>query len=409
MSNETPAGWYRDPGDRAQERFWNGEGWTHDVRQGPEGSVPHAQARERTATHPTQHRPSHSASRSTSRVVLLVAAAVALVATTVIATLFLTGSFEPQPTPVIGDAPPPGDDLSDDDDSEQSQPAPVEDAAPDDDLEQVPEEAPQAPTARPGSRLAELQDAGRVTVGIANEVPFGYVDDGGEVTGIAPDVARSVFSELGVEEVDAVVVEFGDLISSLHAGQFDVISAGMYLTPERARQVHFSDPDYCISESLAVREGNPLGIIDYQSLGRNAAVAVAVAFGTVEELYLQDAGVPDEQVEVFGDIDVMYRALEAGEVDVVTGTAATVEAQVATRGGMEAVEPFFPLDAEGEEIYPCGAHAFADEELRDAFNDVLVRLKADGSTAAIIMGYGEFSAADVELANGLTRDDVLRR
>ena len=255
--------------------------------------------------------------------------------------------------------------------------------------------------------LAELQEQGSITVGVANEVPFGYVDDDGEATGIAPDVARAVLAELGIEEMNAEVVEFGELIGGLQAGQFDMITAGMYITNDRAQQIFFSDPDYCVSESLAVEEGNPLGIVDYQSLVDNPDVIVAVASGTVEVAYLEDAGVPDEQIEVFGDIDGMYRALEAGEVDVVTGTAATVATQVAARDGMEGVEPFFPVDAEGNEVFPCGGHGFDDEDFRDAFNEVLNRFREDGTTMEIITAYDDFDDEDVELANTLTLEDFL--
>ena len=256
--------------------------------------------------------------------------------------------------------------------------------------------------------LAELQRAGSVTVGVANEAPFGYVGADGVVTGIAPDVARAVLAELGIDEMDAQVVEFGELIGGLQAGQFDMITAGMYITPDRANQIYFSDPDYCISESLAVEEGNPHGIVDYQSLVNNPDVVVAVASGTVEVAYLDDAGVPDAQVQVFGDIDDMYRALEAGEVDAVTGTASTVETQVAAREGMEAVEPFFPLDAEGNEVFPCGGHGFADEDFRDAFNEVLNQFREDGTTKEIITAYEDFSEGDVALANRLSLEDFLR-
>ena len=279
----------------------------------------------------------------------------------------------------------------------------VEDETPD--AEEATEEEEEAPEAT--GLLAELQEAGSITVGVANEVPFGFVDDDGEATGIAPDVARAVLAELGIEEMNAEVVEFGELIGGLQAGQFDMITAGMYITPDRAQQIFFSDPDYCISESLAVVEGNPLGIVDYQSLIDNPDAIVAVASGTVEVQYLEDAGVPDEQIEVFGDIDGMYRSLEAGEVDVVTGTAATVATQVAARDGIEGVEPFFPVDDEGNEVFPCGGHGFDDEDFRDAFNEVLNEFRADGTTLEIITAYDLFDDEDVELANTLTLEDFL--
>ena len=186
----------------------------------------------------------------------------------------------------------------------------------------------QKPTsARPGkSSLGKS-----ITIGIADEVPFGFTGDDGEATGIAPDVAKAVLAELGIENVDANVVEFGQLIGGLQAGQYDMIAAGMYINEERAEQILFSDPDYCIAESLAVPAGNPEGIVDYQSFVDNPDLTLAVATGTVEVGYAEDAGIPDSQLQVFADIDSMYGALEAGEVDAVTGTAATVQRQVDAR------------------------------------------------------------------------------
>lgn len=253
--------------------------------------------------------------------------------------------------------------------------------------------------------LEEYRESG-VTLGVANEVPFGFIEDG-EPTGIGPDVAQAVLDEMGIEVNDAEVVEFGELISGLQAGTFDVVTAGMYITPERAQQVHFTDPDYCVQESLAVEEGNPHGIEDYQSIVDNPDITAAVASGTVEVDYAEDAGIPDDQISTFGDIDSMYRALDAGEVDAVTGTLATVRTQADARDGIEAVDGFFPVDAEGEQIMPCGAHAFADEDFRDAFNEVLNEFREDGTTMEIITAYDDFTEEDVEMANELTLEDFL--
>src|SRR5690606_29314909 len=193
-----------------------------------------------------------------------------------------------------------------------------------------------APNANEGAStgsgtLAELQERGSITIGIANEVPFGFVDDDGEPSGIAPDVATAVLQEMGITEVEANVVEFGQLISGLQAGQYDLIAAGMYINEERAEQILFSDPDYCVAEGLAVAAGNPEGIVDYSSFVDNPDLTLAVATGTVEVGYAEDAGIPDSQLQVFADIDSMYAALEAGEVDAVSGTAATVQRQVDSR------------------------------------------------------------------------------
>lgn len=80
--------------------------------------------------------------------------------------------------------------------------------------------------------------------------------------------------------MEASVVDFGALIPGLQAGQFDMIAAGMFITPERAEQIIFSDPDYCVSNSFAVAEGNPLGISDFQSIIDSGATLASVGRST---------------------------------------------------------------------------------------------------------------------------------
>src|SRR6218665_22009 len=56
----------------------------------------------------------------------------------------------------------------------------------------------------------------------------------------------------GVKKVDGVLTEGGALIPGLRAGRFDVIAAGMYVTPGRCKQVAFADPQYQIADTLLV-------------------------------------------------------------------------------------------------------------------------------------------------------------
>lgn len=257
------------------------------------------------------------------------------------------------------------------------------------------------------SLLADLQDSGVVRVGIANEIPYGYEDEQGNVTGEAPEVARAVLAQLGIDEIEAVVVDFGSLIPGLQAGRFDMIAAGMFINAERAQQILFSDPDYCVSESMAVPDGNPLGLTDYISVVETGAT-IAILSGAVEVGYAETAGIPDEQIELFADVNAQYDALEAGRVDAVTGTALTVQTQADARDGIEALPGFFPLDSypDGDPILGCGGFGFLDQEFRDAFNEELNNLQADGTVEEIVTGFG-FATEDVRQAAELTVEDLI--
>lgn len=258
-----------------------------------------------------------------------------------------------------------------------------------------------------GDLLADLQESGSITIGIANEIPYGFEDEAtGEVTGAAPEVAKVVLAELGITDVDAVVVEFGALVGGLQAGNFDMIAAGMYITPDRAEQVIFSDPDYCILEGMLVPAGNPDGLTDYNSVA-GTGLTMAVAAGTVNVDYAVWAGLDPEQIVEFAGIEDQYDAIRAGRVDVVSGTIETVSEHANAPGfeDFEALGPFPALDEDGNEVLGCGGFGFRDQGLRDAFNDVLNRLKDDGTTVSIIDQF--LTPGFAEGALGVSREDVL--
>ncbi|MDX1522826.1 MAG: transporter substrate-binding domain-containing protein, partial [Anaerolineae bacterium] len=113
------------------------------------------------------------------------------------------------------------------------------------------------------STLERIQREGVVRVGFANENPYAFAKPDGTLSGEAVEVARAVFQALGVEEMEGVLTEFGSLIPGLQAGRFDVITAGMYVNPNRCEQILFADPEYQIGEALVVEAGNPLDLHSY--------------------------------------------------------------------------------------------------------------------------------------------------
>lgn len=258
-----------------------------------------------------------------------------------------------------------------------------------------------------GGLLQELQDDNSITVGIADENPYGFIDADGNVTGEAPEVAKRVLSEMDIENMEAEVVDFGSLIPGLQAGQFDMVAAGMYINEERAGQILFSDPDYCVGEALAVPEGNPLGLSDFESVVNTPDATIAILSGAVEEGYAEAAGVPDDQIELFGDVNQQYDSLAQGRVDAVTGTYLTVKEQVESREGLELVGPFTPSDENGEPILGCGGFGFreANQDFCMAFNEELNRLQEEGEILPIITEFG-FAEADVQQAQDLTVSDL---
>ena len=111
-------------------------------------------------------------------------------------------------------------------------------------------------TAQDNAKLDQLKAQGFARVAIANEPPFTAVAADGKVSGAAPDVAREVFKRLGVNDIVASISEYGAMIPGLQAGRHDVVTAGLFMKPERCAAVAYSEPVLCDAEALEYLAGD---------------------------------------------------------------------------------------------------------------------------------------------------------
>ncbi|WP_142847695.1 ectoine/hydroxyectoine ABC transporter substrate-binding protein EhuB [Telmatospirillum sp. J64-1] len=245
--------------------------------------------------------------------------------------------------------------------------------------------------------LERIQREGVARIGFANEVPYGYQTPQGEITGEAPEVAKAVLARLGVERVEGVVAEFGALIPGLAAGRFDLIAAGMYVTPARCEQVAFSEPSYAIGEAMAVAEGNPKNIHSFEDFVNNESLRLGVMAGAVEADYARALGVPDSRLVVFPDGPSAVAAVRTGRVDAYAGTALTIQDLVSkTPRGIERAEPFEDPVIDGESVRGYGAFAFrpGDTDFLEAFNRELLAFRGSEEHLALVEPFG-FTAAEM--------------
>ena len=245
-----------------------------------------------------------------------------------------------------------------------------------------------------GDLLDRLRAQGVVRLGIAGEIPFGFIDKDGELTGEAPELGRVIFKRLGVDRVQPVPTEFGSLIPGLNSQQFDVVAAGMYVNAERCEQVIFADPDYQMLDSFIVRKGNPKDLHDYRDVVEKKA-RFATGTGYAEIQYAVEAGYKESDILVVPDQVAGLNAVEAGRVDVFAGTALTTRAVVRNSRKAEVTRAFAPL-VDGKPHVDGGAFAFRPTQtrLRDAFNVELRKLRESGELFRILRPFG-FSRAEM--------------
>lgn len=241
----------------------------------------------------------------------------------------------------------------------------------------------------------KIEARGVIRVGYANEAPYAYLDpQQNRLTGEAPEIARILLARLGVAEIEGVLTEFGSLIPGLKAGRFDMIAAGMYITPERCREIAFSNPTYQMREAFIVRAGNPKKLHSYEDVVANGEVRLGLVSGTMEGRYAEAVGIPARQISMFPDVPSALSGISASRVDAFAGTALTVQDMLtkANDSGLERADPFTGPVIQGKEAIGYGAFAFRkeDQTLRQRINGELASFigSADHLQAVRPFGFG---------------------
>lgn len=234
-----------------------------------------------------------------------------------------------------------------------------------------------------------------ITVGIAGEVPYSYLNENGDPEGATVAVAERIFGDMGYE-VQAELVDWDNLIPGLNAERFDAISAGMSITPERCGEAAFAEPEIMYTTSLIVEEGNPYGVqnlddvLEAQENGEDITLATLTA--GIEAGYATDLGLNYDGV---GSADEGLEMVQGGRADVFAMTAISLSQMAENADGIEVTDPFVQ-EIDGVLQYGAGSTVFRqnDTETLDEYNEHLAELKSSGELGEIL---GEFGFTDAEV------------
>ena len=239
--------------------------------------------------------------------------------------------------------------------------------------------------------LARLKTAGTIRIGYAVEAPYAFLNAGGKVTGQSPELARLVVARLGIPRIEWRLAEFSELITELEQERIDVIAAGMFITPERARRVAFSEPIFHVSQGLLVTRGNPLRLTSYEALRANPNARVAVLAGAVEQRLLRRIGLAQAQFVEVPDALTGRVAVETHVADALALSGPTI-AWMAGReqlGKTERAAPFTQPDPKLTRSSGYGGFAFrlGDKALLDAWSKAQAEVLAGQDFKTLMSGF----------------------
>ncbi|WP_335941134.1 ectoine/hydroxyectoine ABC transporter substrate-binding protein EhuB [Streptomyces sp. PTD5-9] len=251
--------------------------------------------------------------------------------------------------------------------------------------------------------LDKLREQGFVRVAYANEAPYGYLE-GKELKGEAPTLHREIFKALGVDELRPTLSEWDGLIPGLQAGKYDVVSAGMAITPERCANALFSEPEFISPTALMVKKGNPRKVTDLAS-AKAAGITVGVMSGAVEGSYAEGAGIPEDRIRTLQKPQDGADAVKGGRIDAFLLTGISLRWLARTNPQTEVTEAFVP-ELHGRKQYSPGGAVFrkGNEDLRDAFNRELKKIVADRSRYVELLREYGFGATELPPAALKTAD-----
>ncbi len=210
--------------------------------------------------------------------------------------------------------------------------------------------------------LERAKAQGFIRIAFANEAPYGFATPDGKLTGEAPEIARAVLARMGIPEVDGVLTEWGSLIPGLRAGRFDMIAAGMFVTPKRCQAIAFSEPTYGMTQALMVKNGNPKNLRTYEDVAK-AGATLAVVAGAIEVDQAKEKKVAN--LLTIPDFATGVAAVQSGRADALALTAISIGQLVEKAGpdgGVERAEPFTYVNTAGVEQKGHGGFGFRQED-----------------------------------------------
>ncbi len=159
--------------------------------------------------------------------------------------------------------------------------------------------------------------AKEATIRFATEAgypPFEYIDANNEIQGFDIDLAKAICQAIPAD-CSFTYQDFDSLIPSLKFRRFDALIAAIDITPERQKQVLFSDIYYKNSALFIATKEAASNFTDFKNK------KIGVQNGTTHQKYLADK-YPETNIVAYSSYQNAILDLKSGRLDAVFGDTA---------------------------------------------------------------------------------------
>lgn len=226
----------------------------------------------------------------------------------------------------------------------------------------------------------KIKEKGKMVVGLDdNYPPAGFRDENGELVGVDIDLAKEAAKRLGVEAVFQPVI-WDAVLMNLKNGDIDLIWNALGITPEREKEIAFTDPYMIDKNIIVVNADSPI-----KSKADLAGKVIGLQLGsTAEPAVTNDPiGAEIKEIKKFESPTQALLDMQAGRIDAVVTNEMNGRFLITQEN---AADKFYILTEEegyfGEEPYGVGVRK-EDKAFLAELNRVLNEMKADGTAAEI--------------------------
>lgn len=233
-----------------------------------------------------------------------------------------------------------------------------------------------------GSDTMQLVTDGTLTIGTSAEYePFEYMEDG-EYKGFDLELAQAIADDLGLE-LKIENVDFDTIVPGVASGtKYDMGIAAITATPEREKEVGFTDSYYMDDQAIVTMADNTGITGDNYADALNAeGVKIAVQSGSTAEAFAKE-NFPNAELVPFKNATDCFAAVQSSQANALVTNRSVAAQLVATSFSNEQV---IKQISTGEE-YAIAVNK-DNTALLDALNDSIAKLTEDGTVDELMTKY----------------------
>lgn len=204
--------------------------------------------------------------------------------------------------------------------------------------------------------------------------PFESLDANNQIVGYDMDLAKALCEQMKAS-CTFTNQAFDSLIPALKFKRYDAVISGMDITPERQKQVSFTQPYYANSAIIIAHKGK------YKTFEDMKGLRVGMENGTTHQKYLHDKH-PEIKTVAYDSYQNAILDLKSGRIDGVFGDTAVVNEWLKTNADLTTVgdhvtDPEYFGIGLGIAVRPD------DKALLEKLNAALEAIKANGTYKTI--------------------------